>query len=52
MHKSPVRQELINYRKTKSGVRHVVVIADGVEHAVRGYGTWCGMVKTSKKKKA
>jgi hypothetical protein len=30
----------------------VVAIADGVEYAVRGYGTWCGMVKTSKKKKA
>jgi hypothetical protein len=48
----PDHDELINYRKTKKGVRHVVVIADGVEYAVRGYGTWCGFVKTLKKKKA
>ena len=27
-------------------------IADGVEYRVRGYGTWCGLVRTSKKKKA
>jgi hypothetical protein len=44
-------KELINYRKAKKGSRHVVEVADGVEYLVRGYGTWCGFVRTSKKKK-
>jgi hypothetical protein len=45
-------KELINYRKANNkGSRHVVEVADGVEYLVRGYGTWCGFVRTSKKKK-
>jgi len=46
---SPDEKELINYRRAKK--KHEVEVADGVRYKVKGYGTWAGFVKVSKRKK-